>query len=312
VGDSVEVSGTTAPGNTVVVGATNTDKNSATTTRTTTAGGDGSFAVTVPLTGGTSVLTIVATSASGATAYARRTVVFDFVPGTLVFEAADPDGDDNGPGTFAYPTSDNFKPGAYDLQQFQVFDGGADVIFRVRTRDLTPTFGSPLGAQLVDVYVHDPGAASTSTAASFPQRRYTIAPDGAWSRLIEVQGFGQRYVDASGATLGTVNISANAISRYITFSVPKASLGTPGPGWGFTVVLTGQEGGNPDQARDFEPTPQEFRFGVCAAGNSDPRCAASPGAVPKAMDVFTPAGVSQATELDVTRGPVVVQPVVMP
>ena len=28
----------------------------------------------------------------------------------------------------------------------------------VRTRDLTPTFGSPLGAQLVDVYVHDPGA----------------------------------------------------------------------------------------------------------------------------------------------------------
>jgi hypothetical protein len=34
--------------------------------------------------------------------------------------------------------------------------------------------------------------------------------------------------------------------------------------------------------------------------------------VPKAMDVFTPDGVSQATELDVTLGPVVLQPVVMP
>ena len=28
----------------------------------------------------------------------------------------------------------------------------------MQTRDLTPTFGSPLGAQLVDVYVHVPGA----------------------------------------------------------------------------------------------------------------------------------------------------------
>jgi hypothetical protein len=90
-------------------------------------------------------------------------VVFDFVPGTLLFEAGDPDGDDNGPGNYAYPTSDYFKPGAFDIQQFQVFDAGDRIIFRLRTRDLSPTFGSPLGAQLVDVYVHVPGAAQTST-----------------------------------------------------------------------------------------------------------------------------------------------------
>ena len=36
------------------------------------------------------------------------------------------------------------------------------------------------------------------------QRNYSIAPAYAWSRLIEVQGFGQRYIDASGTnTLGT-------------------------------------------------------------------------------------------------------------
>jgi glucoamylase len=311
VGDSVEVAGTTAPGNRVVVAATNTDKNSATTTRATTAAPDGSFSVTLPLTGGTSVLSIVATSPSGDTAYAKRTVVFDFVPGTLLFEAADPDGDDNGPGNYAYPTSDNFKPGAFDLEQFQVFDDGTNIIFRVRTRNLSPTFGSPLGAQLVDVYVHDPGAATTSTAAAFPQRNYTIAPGGAWSRRIEGQGFGEQYVDATGASLGDVAISGNAVSRYITFSVSKASLGQPGPGWGFTVVLTGQEGGNPDQARDWTPTPQDFRFGVCATASTDVHCTADPSTVPKAMDVFTPAGTSQSTELDYTLGPVVLQPVVV-
>ena len=152
---------------------------------------------------------------------------------------------------YAYPTSADLKPGAFDIEEFGVFDAGDQIVFRVRTRDLTPTFGSPLGAQLVDVYVHVPGAAQTSTAASFPQRNYAIADAGAWSRLIEVQGFGQRYVDAGGATLGNVSIRGNAISRYITFSVPEASLGTPGPGWGFTIVLTGQDGFSPDQARCF-------------------------------------------------------------
>jgi glucoamylase len=313
VEDTVEVAGTSLAGNAIDVAVSNLDDNTSTTLHSTTAGPDGAFSLTVPLTGGTSVLNIVATSPSGATAREVRTVVFDFVPGTLLFEMNDPDGDDNGPGNYAYPTSDNFKPGAFDIQQFQVFDAGDRVIFRLRTRDLSPTFGSPLGAQLVDVYVHDPGAAQTSTAASFPQRNYTIAQAGAWSRLIEVQGFGQRYVDASGATLGTVNISGNAISRYITFSVTKASLGTPGPGWGFTVVLTGQDGFSPDQARGFQATPQEFQFGVCAAPSPDPRCNVDPATVPKAMDVLVPAGSNQADLLDYTvQTPVVLQPVTIP
>jgi glucoamylase len=313
VEDTVEVAGTSIAGNSIDVAVSNLDDNTRTTLHSTTAGPGGAFSLTVPLTGGTSVINIVATSPSGATARAVRTVVFDFVPGTLLFEMDDPDGDDNGPGNYAYPTSNNFQPGAFDIQQFQVFDAGERIIFRVRTRNLSPTFGSPLGAQLVDVYVHVPGAAQTSTAASFPQRNYAIAPAGAWSRLIEVQGFGQRYVDASGATLGTVNISGNAISRYITFSVPTASLGTPEPGWGFTVVLTGQDGFSPDQARGFQATPQEFQFGVCAAPSPDPRCNVGPGTVPKAMDVLVPAGVSQAELLDYTvNSPVVLRPVTIP
>jgi carbohydrate-binding DOMON domain-containing protein len=130
--------------------------------------------------------------------------------------------------------------------------------------------------------------------------------------LVEVQGFGQRYVDASGATLGTVTISANEISRFITFRVPKASLGTPGPGWGFTVVLTGQDGFSPDQARGFQPTPQDFQFGVCATASSDPHCTFAPNLVPKAVDVITPSGVTQSTELDYTLGPVVIKGVTIP
>jgi len=299
-GSPVTVSGTSAPGNTVDVSATNLDANSANTIATTTAAADGSWSVDVPIEGGTIVLDVVATSPAGATAHQRRTVVFDFTPGTVLLDTADPTGDDNGPGNYAYPTSTNFQRGAFDIERFQVLDNGSEVVFRLQTRDLSPTFGSPLGAQLVDVYVRDPGAASTSTAPSFPQRNYQIDAPSAWSRLIEVQGFGQRYIDATGATLGTVMVRGNEISRFITFSVPKATLGQPGPGWGFTVVLTGQDGFSPDQARGFAPTPQEFLFGVCASALPDPHCTFDPGAVPKAVDVLTPAGVDQSDLLDYT------------
>jgi len=313
ISSPVTVTGTSTPGNQVFVAATNTDADSATTTASTTVGPSGSWSLSLPITGGTIVLNVVAVSPSGGTAHVVRTVVFDFTPGTVLLDVTDPNFDDNGPGNYAYPTSDNFKPGAFDIQRFQVLDDGTNVIFRLQTRDLTPTFGSPLGAQLVDVYVHDPAASSTSTAASFPQRNYEIAGPSAWNHLVEVQGFGQRFVDASGSTVGTVSIKANQISRFITFSVPKSALGQPRPGWAFTVVLTGQDGFSPDQARGFQSTPQEYQFGVCATASTDPHCTVDPGTVPKAVDVLTPAGVLQSDELDYTvHSPVALQGITIP
>jgi glucoamylase len=308
----IHVAGTAVPGATIDVA----DVGTGTTTHASgTAAADGSFSFDIAPLVGNNVLVITSTAPNGGTAQAVRTVVNDVVQGKLLFDATDPTGDDNGPGNYAYPTASDFHAGAFDLTDFQVYDTGTTVTFRVQTRDLTPTFGSPLGAQLVDVYVHEPGASPTSTAASFPQRNYTIAPGSAWSRLLEVQGFGQRFVDATNTnTVGTITISANQISRYITFSVDKAALGgTPASGWIFTVVLTGQDGFSPDQARGFQTLPQGFQFGVCATVSSDPHCTADPTTVPKAMDVLTPAGVTQSDELDYTKHqPVVISGVAMP
>ena len=321
VGSTTTVAGSTTPGATVDVDAVSIDGDAAGTavTATATAGSDGSFSIPVTVPAGTVVVSVTATAPNGATGFAQHTVVNDVVPGTLVFGVDDPEGDDNGPGTYAYPTpTDVFHAGAFDLQRFEVYDSGPDTVtFRVRTRDLSPTFGSPLGAQLVDVYVHDPPGGATSTAASFPQRNYQIATGSAWNRLIEVQGFGQRFVDGAGATVGSVAISASAISRYITFRVSKAALGgTPGSGWSFAVVLTGQDGFSSDQARGFQPTAQDYQFGVCTAAAvaaSNPICPVDPTTVPKAVDVLTPSGVSQADELDPTRhSPVTIAGVTIP
>jgi len=157
-----------------------------------------------------------------------------------------------------------------------------------------------------------PGASPTSNAPPYASRNYAIGAGGEWSRLLEVQGFGQKFVDATGNTLGTITITANAISRYIAFSVPKSAFGTPTSGWAFAVVLTGQDGFSPDLARGFAPTPQAFQFGLCAPGVSGPKCSVDPATVPKAIDVITPSGVLQSDELDYTAHPVTIAPVVIP
>ena len=312
---SVTVTGTSVAGNTIYIAATNTDANNQTTNTQLQTNANGSFSVAIPVTGGTTILNIVAISPSGATAHVERGIVYDFTPGKILLDQTDATGDDNGPGNYAYPTASDFHKGAFDITEFRVIlsPDGATTTFKLQVSDLSPTFGSPLGAQLVDVYVHNPTAATTSTQAAYASRNYSIASGAAWSRLLEVQGFGQRYVDASGTGVGTININANAISRFITFSVPTATLGgTPGSGWGFTVALTGQDGFGTDGARGFTATPSGYTFGVCATASADPHCTVDPNTVPKVLDTLTPAGVTQAKELDYTLGPVVLQDIVIP
>jgi glucoamylase len=310
---STTVTGTTAPGAAVTVASADTTTGAPASSTSTTAAADGSFSATVPVSFGSNVITVAATAAGGrSTGYAQVTVTNEG-GGSTVLDVSDQVGDDNGPGTYQYPTAPDFVAGSFDLTRYQVLSDGTFAYLRVTLRTLVPTFGALDGAQLLDVYVHVPGATATSTQAAFASRNYTISSSGAWSQRLEVQGFAPPvWMNAAGAAVGTASVLPVQSDRTITIALPEAQFGTPGSGWGFTVVLTGQDGFQPDQARTFAPTPQPFQFGVCASGGSAKICTFPPTAVPKAMDVITPAGVSQATELDPTLGSVVIQPVTVP
>jgi glucoamylase len=187
------------------------------------------------------------------------------------------------------------------------------VYLLTRLRDLTPTFGSPLGAQLLDVFVRDPAAPAFSTAAPFASRNYRVAAGSAWSSRIEVQGFAApQFEDAAGNPLGEVRVAADPATRVILVAVPKARFGTPGAGWVFTVAVHGQDGFSPDQARGFQATPQDYQFGLCPAGVMGPVCLIDPGTAPKVMDTVTPPGVSQADVLNPLAPPVELAGVVVP
>ena len=241
-------------------------------------------------------------------------MIGDVSGGTTVLSVTDPTGDDNGPGTYQYPTSSSYTAGSWDLTGFQVITAGSEVYLRTSLRVLAPTFGSVDGAQLLDIYVHDPSATSTSAAAAFPSRNYTISPAGAWSQRLEVQGFASPvWVNAAGGQVGTPTaVVASTVADTITIALPESEFGTPASGWTFTVAITGQNGFNADQAISFTANPGEFTLGVCPAGGSEPICALGPGTVPEAMDTITPPGVAQGTELNPVNGPVVLQGVTVP
>ena len=311
------VTGTTVPGANVVVESLDTTTGTPSSTGTAVAAADGSFSVTVPVGFGNDVLTVSATASGNRTGYAQTSVSSDVTSGTTVLDVPDAAGDgvgnDTGPGTYQYPTSPDFVPGAFKITRFQVIADGTTVYLQATLANLAPTFGNAFGAQLLDVYVHNPAVATTSTQAAYTTRNYAIAPADAWSELVEVQGFAAPvWQDAAGNSLGTPFMTTSQASGTVTIALPQATFGTPGAGWSFAVVLTGQDGFSSDQARAFTATPGAFTFGVCAVGGTSPICSVNPATVPKAMDVITPAGVSQATELDPTLGPVVIRGVTVP
>jgi glucoamylase len=334
---SVTVTGTTAPGATVDVAVTGTAPGAAvptTSITTLTADSSGAFSTPVSLQPGTDSVEVAAT-AGGATNEAIFSVTDLFVPGTVVLSASPAPGGGNGPGTYAYPTATNsdgspvFASDSFRLNGFTVIDSGSTVTFQVGIANLQPTFGSLLGAQLIDIYIHAPAGSvpagqnqSTGAAGAW---NYSIAPADAWDQLIEVDGFGtDDWVTPASATaglpgsssLGTPQMSVAQLSPaasgetpgLVTITVPASVLGTPGSGWTFTVALAGQDGFGTDDARTFTATPGAYTFGVCsaavAAEPSPPAiCSYNPAAVPIVMDTIPPAGVNVQTELDPTLNP---------
>ena len=303
---TVTVTGTTTPGATVV-GEGEPGTGGAAPTASTTADSSGNWSLSLPASFGSTTITVTATLGRS-TGYSQLSVTNTALPGTTVLNVSHPSGMDNGPGTYQYPTDSVFVPGAFDLTNLQVNQDGTNVYIQVKITNLVNTFGSDFGAQLLDVYVRNPAATSTSTSSAYPSvMNYGIAPADAWSEWLEAQGFAPvLWENPSGTSLGTAQLvvddSVNGSSGTATLIVPQSEFGTIGAGWVFTVALTGQGSGNPP-VRGFTSTPGQYTFGVCAQGASSPICSLNPNGVPNVMDTITPSGVNQDTELDPTLNP---------
>ena len=268
----------------------------------------GTFGATVPTPLGANVVTATATTGAG-TGYAQKTISSDFVTGTVLLDTTDPDGDDNGPGTYTYPTAGDFHAGAFDLQRFQVIDSGTEPgVPRADPRPV-PDVRLTAGRAAADDLRARPGRDGDVDRGAVPE-------PGVHDRARRTRGAGASRSRASpnrpSSTLRVLRWRRRQCRLRRRRGTSRSAWrrrrwGPRPPGWTFAVVLTGQDGNSPDQARPFTPTAGQYTFGLCAAGGTAPICAADPATAPKAMDVLTPSGVDQAAELDPTRGPVAVR-----
>ena len=94
----------------------------------------------------------------------------------------DPTGDDNGPGSYVYPTNGAFNPGSFDLTNFDVYADGANIAMVARTRGTitNPFGGNGMSTQRLNVYVHAvdiiSGPAAQSTVLNWTVQTPVVAP----------------------------------------------------------------------------------------------------------------------------------------
>jgi glucoamylase len=313
------VTGTTAPG-ALVVAEASPPTGGAVPIASTAADSSGNWTLTMPVSFGTTTITVTATLGRS-TGYSQLSVTNVALPGTNVLTVTNPDANDNGPGTYQYPPALNFPPKTFELSKMEVNQTGTEVYIQFTIANLTNIFGNSFGAQLLDLYVHDPAATTTSTTAAYSQLNYTIFPADAWSERLEAQGFAPLvWQNASGTAVAGGQFVVDDASGTATLILPQSTFGTVGSGWVFTVTLTGQNGFNSYQARDFTQypvtdtsNPLSDDFAVCPTGDTtDLICSYPAGLVPKVMSTIPPSGVSQETELNPTIAPVELQGVTVP
>ncbi|MEX0602502.1 MAG: amylo-alpha-1,6-glucosidase, partial [Bacteroidota bacterium] len=169
----------------------------------------------------------------------------------LVFETADPEGDDVGTGTYIYPTSPHLKPGSLDLTHFRVTADDDRVYFRLRFRALSnPGWHPGYGFQLTYAAIAiDKDRIPGSGQRTLGMNSNVVLPASRAFETVIYVGGGFRVVDANGAIRAEYhpaqgdenNPLGSVATRSIEFSVPIDVLGRPEPAWQYSVFIGAQD-----------------------------------------------------------------------
>jgi glucan 1,4-alpha-glucosidase len=286
---------------------------------------DGAFSASVPLALGPNAVTVVAVGADGGTSLVRRSVTsVNF--GTRIGGVSDPVGDDNGPGSYVYPTNGAFSDGAFDLTALDVYEAGDSTNFVVTVDGVigNPWGGNQLSVQRVDLYVTtadggDPVDARLGTNARL---------DGPYDFVVSGSGFATPAVrNAAGTVVADAALLVLPETGQIALTVPTAALGSVDlASAGYQVAMMshadeneGQGGIRPVYSREFWDASSgtsmswitEYRFGGGAGEYTDANPARdTDSSDPNVLDILVPPSAQQSVVLDWRGGAPVILPYV--
>ncbi|MCU1425390.1 MAG: glucoamylase [Microbacteriaceae bacterium] len=279
----------------------------------------GTFTTTVPLALGPNTVTIVALGEDGSTTLVQRAVTsVNF--GTPVGSIADPVGDDNGPGSYVYPTNSAFGEGAFDLTRFAVYEagGGGDdgtvtLVGTLAGAIENPWGGNQLSVQRLDIYVTADGGSGGPVDARLGTNAQLENP---YDLVVTGSGFAVPAArDANGDVTANVTMLVLPETGQIALSVPRTAFGDVDPATaGYQVTVTSHADENEGRGGIrpvYSQTNAEFRFGGGAGEYTDSNPARdTDSSDPNVLDILTPTGDEQATILDWAQSAPVVLPYV--
>lgn len=200
----------------------------------------------------------------------------------------DPDGDDDGPGSYKYPTHAVYKPRSFDLRKIEIADKGDDLEIRVTVGasiedpwDSKTWDGNGFSLQFVQLYIdtdHQKGSGFTGPLPGLGAAKFD--DEEAWDKVVLLSPQGKTRLSAelrakAGNMRGGVVIpkSTRASGKTLIAVVKKADLGQPNAKWGWQAVMQSNEG-YPDKAdlltRRVNENVGEHRFGGGNDGECDP------------------------------------------
>jgi len=190
---------------------------------------NGNFDATVTLPSISNQIVIAAVGAGGGTAEQIRTVL---AFGSRGGGVTDPTGDDNGPGSYVYPTDGAFNPGSFDLTNFDVYQDGSNIrmVTRLASAINNPWGGNGMSTQRLNIYVHDSTNTATTSTPLLPGTNMNAA--GPWSQAIVADGrhqssaYGEGVYGPGLTKIGAADLQVLPTSHQIVVTIPASVFGS--------------------------------------------------------------------------------------
>ncbi len=213
------------------------------------------------------------------------------VQGTLFFEALDPAGDDDGPGTYTYPTDSVFSGvGLFDLTAYRIYDAADSWQFALDFASLPNPWNGPQGFShpIVFLYLDVSPGGSTTSAEEGKAAHVAFSPEHPWDVFLKIAGwpaYGRHLWTASGEGPLLVEVASDPRRGRVIVTIPKALLPSVA-GWHYVLVAS-QDGYGEDDVRAVAAT-----AGPWVGGGSP-----NPTWTPQIYDALLPTGADQGVVL---------------
>ena len=169
----------------------------------------------------------------------------------------DPTGDDDGPGTYKYPTDAVYKPGSFDLTKLEIKTSGDTVEFTVSVAsriedpwDSKAWGGNGFSVQMAFIFIDMDHKKDSGVRDGLPGLNIRFAEDEGWERAILISPQGPTRVNSEIDQKAPqwkdkiiVPEVTRASGKKLIAIVKKSQLGgEPTAAWGYQVCMQSNEG----------------------------------------------------------------------